>query len=418
MKNNTRNPFNLIVLVSALGYFVDLFDLQLFNLVSKESLKGIGIVDPKLIDLYDYQLFLWQMGGMLVGGILWGVLGDKKGRKSVLFGSILLYSLANIANAFVWNVEQYAFMRFITGLGLAGELGAAVTLVSETMHKESRGWGTMLVAVGGALGAVLAASFVGHDLSFGPFANWQVAYLIGGVLGLLLLSLRVGTIESGMFKSLNENVEIKRGDLLMIFGNKDRLLKYLLCLAIGIPIWCSVGILMKFSVKFSSPDLLNIIGGPALITKAVMFTYLGFSLGDLLSGGMSQIMKSRKKVLYIYLVCCALFYFGFLFSKGISLDLYYFYFFLLGITSGYWTIFVTMAAEQFGTNLRATVATTTPNIVRGSVVPIVLLFKYWEPAFGTINSAIALGVISFIPAFIGVYFIKETFNKELNYHEQ
>lgn len=418
MNNNTRNPFNLIVLVSALGYFVDLFDLQLFNLVSKESLKGIGIVDPKLIDFYDYQLFLWQMGGMLVGGILWGVLGDKKGRKSVLFGSILLYSLANIANAFVWNVEQYAFMRFITGLGLAGELGAAVTLVSETMHKESRGWGTMLVAVGGALGAVLASSFVGQNLSIGSLANWQVAYIIGGILGLLLLLLRVGTIESGMFKSMDSVEKIKRGDLLMIFGNKERFLKYMLCLAIGIPIWCSVGILMKFSVKFSSPDLLNIIGGPALITKAVMFTYLGFSFGDLLSGGMSQLMKSRKKVLYIYLVCCALFYFGFLFSKGISLDLYYFYFFLLGITSGYWTIFVTMAAEQFGTNLRATVATTTPNIVRGSVVPIVLLFKYWEPAYGTINSAIALGVISFIPAFIGVYFIKETFNKELNYHEQ
>jgi putative MFS transporter len=418
MKNNTRNPFNLIVLVSALGYFVDLFDLQLFNLVSKESLKGIGIVDPKLIDLYDYQLFLWQMGGMLVGGILWGVLGDKKGRKSVLFGSILLYSLANIANAFVWNVEQYAFMRFITGLGLAGELGAAVTLVSETMHKESRGWGTMLVAVGGALGAVVASSLVGCNLSFGAFANWQVAYLIGGVLGLLLLSLRVGTIESGMFKSLNENVEIKRGDLLMIFGNKERLFKYLLCLAIGIPIWCSVGILMKFSVKLSGPDLLNIIGGPALITKAVMFTYLGFSFGDLLSGGMSQLMKSRKKVLYIYLFFCALFYFGFLYSTDISLDLYYFYFFLLGVTSGYWTIFVTMAAEQFGTNLRATVATTTPNVVRGSVVPIVLLFKYWEPSLGTINSAVAVGVICFIPAFIGIYFIKETFNKELDYHEQ
>ena len=418
MNNNTRNPFNLIVLVSALGYFVDLFDLQLFNLVSKESLKGIGIVDPKLIDLYDYQLFLWQMGGMLVGGILWGVLGDKRGRKSVLFGSILLYSLANIANAFVWNVEQYAFMRFITGLGLAGELGAAVTLVSETMHKESRGWGTMLVAVGGALGAVLASAMVGHDLSFGSLANWQVAYLIGGGLGLMLLTLRIGTIESGMFKSMDSSAKIKRGDLLMIFGNKERLLKYMLCLAIGIPIWCSVGILMKFSVKFSSPELLNIIGGPALITKAVMFTYLGFSLGDLLSGGMSQLMKSRKKVLYIYLICCALFYFGFLFSKGISLELYYFYFFLLGCTSGYWTIFVTMAAEQFGTNLRATVATTTPNIVRGSVVPIVLLFKYWESSFGTINSAVALGVISFIPAFVGVYFIKETFNKELNYHEQ
>jgi putative MFS transporter len=418
MNNNTRNPFNLIVLVSALGYFVDLFDLQLFNLVSKESLKGIGIVDPKLIDLYDYQLFLWQMGGMLVGGILWGVLGDKKGRKSVLFGSILLYSLANIANAFVWNVEQYAFMRFVTGLGLAGELGAAVTLVSETMHKESRGWGTMLVAVGGALGAVLAASFVGHDLSFGSLANWQVAYIIGGVLGLLLLSLRVGTIESGMFKSLDNVEKVKRGDLLMIFGNKERLLKYMLCLAIGIPIWCSVGILMKFSVKFSEPDLLNIVGGPALITKAVMFTYLGFSLGDLFSGAMSQLMKSRKKVLYIYLVCCALFYFGFLYSKGISLELYYFYFFLLGITSGYWTIFVTMAAEQFGTNLRATVATTTPNLVRGSVVPIVLLFKYWEPSLGTINSAVALGVISFVPAFVGVYFIKETFSKDLHYHEQ
>ena len=418
MNNNTRNPFNLIVLVSALGYFVDLFDLQLFNLVSKESLKGIGITDPKLIDLYDYQLFLWQMGGMLVGGILWGVLGDKRGRKSVLFGSILLYSLANIANAFVWNVEQYAFMRFITGLGLAGELGAAVTLVSETMHKESRGWGTMLVAVGGALGAVLASSFVGQNLSIGSFANWQVAYLIGGVLGLILLSLRVGTIESGLYQSMDKNDGIKRGDFLMIFTDKKRFSKYFLCLAIGIPIWCGVAILMKFSVKFSSPDVLNIVGGPALITKAVMFTYLGFSFGDLLSGAMSQLLKSRKKVLYLYLICCAIFYYLFLVSKGISINLYYFYFFLLGVTSGYWTIFVTMAAEQFGTNLRATVATTTPNIVRGSVVPIVLLFKYLEPLYGTINAAYMLGVISFIPAFIGVYFIKETFNKDLNYHEQ
>jgi MFS family permease len=418
MKNNTRNPFNLIVLVSALGYFVDLFDLQLFNLVSKQSLKGIGIVDPKLIDFYDYQLFLWQMGGMLVGGVIWGVLGDKKGRKSVLFGSILLYSLANIANAFVTNVDQYAFVRFITGLGLAGELGAAVTLVSETMDKESRGWGTMLVAVGGALGAVVASTLVGYNLSFASFENWQVAYLVGGTLGLILLTLRVGTIESGMFKTINNNDAIKRGDLIMLVSDKKRLLKYFLCLSIGIPIWCSVGILMKFSIKFGGPELLNVIGGPVSLPKVITFTYLGFSLGDLLSGGLSQLMKSRKKVLYMYMVFCALFYFGFLFSKNINLDVYYFGFFLLGITSGYWTIFVTMAAEQFGTNLRATVATTAPNIVRGSVVPIVLLFKYWEPSMGTVHSAMMLGIISFIPAFIGIYFSKETFNKELDYHEQ
>ena len=375
------------VAVAALGYFVDIYDLQLFNIVSKSSLLGVGITDPHELEEWDYLLFLWQMGGMLVGGLLWGWLGDTKGRRNILFGSILLYSLANIANAFVTTTEMYSVVRFIAGLGLAGELGAAITLVSELMEKEKRGLGTMIVVTMGALGAVAAVFISKINWQIAGLENWQLSYIIGGVLGLLLLGLRMGTFESNTFTE-TQQMDIKRGRWTMLFATKERALRYLACITIGLPVWYCVGILIKFSKKFALLDHLEIE-----VSTAIVFTYLGLSFGDLLSSLISQYLKSRKKTVFIYLILTVGVVSYYLYGPSSSANLFYFLCFMIGTGTGYWALFVSMSAELFGTNLRATVASTTPNFVRGAVVPLVLTFKAWEPMLGMTGAATALGFI-------------------------
>jgi MFS family permease len=397
---------NTTVVVAALGYFVDIYDLQLFNLVSKASLRGIGITDQAIIDAYDYILFNWQMSGMLVGGILWGILGDRRGRKSVLFGSILLYSLANILNAFVTSIEQYQWIRFFAGLGLAGELGAAITLVSEIMHKEKRGYGTMIIVAMGALGAVAA------NLVTGSF-HWQTSYIIGGGLGLMLLMLRFGTFESGMFDQLKKST-VSKGNFLMLFTSTERLFKYIACIFIGLPVWFCIGVLIKFSEKFAVSTQVQ---GAVHIGNAIMFAYLGLSAGDLLSGWLSQVFRSRKKVVLAYLLSSAGLMGIFLYSQQLPASVFYVLCFLIGTATGYWALFVTIASEQFGTNIRATVTTTVPNFVRGAVVPITLGFKFLEVDYGNIYAALIIGIICIGLAILSVVSIKETFAKDLDYYE-
>lgn len=288
---NNNSALRWTIAVASLGYFVDIYDLQLFNIISKASLTGIGITDPKELEKWDYLLFLWQMGGMLVGGLLWGWLGDVKGRKQILFGSILLYSSANIANAFVGNVESYSVIRFIAGLGLAGELGAAITLVSEIMDKEKRGYGTMVIVTMGALGAIGAVFVSKISLPMFGLAPWQTSYIIGGILGLLLLTLRVGTFESSLFEHTSKQSK-SRGNFLLLFKTKERALRYLACIALGLPVWYCVGILIKFSKTFALLSNLQID-----VSLGIVFTYLGLSFGDLLSSLLSQYFKSRKKQL-------------------------------------------------------------------------------------------------------------------------
>jgi putative MFS transporter len=409
-KNST---IKLTVLVASLGYFVDIYDLQLFNIVSKKSLAGIGISDPALVSVYDYALFLWQMGGMLLGGILWGVIGDKKGRKNILFGSILLYSLANIANAFVVNIEQYIVIRFIAGLGLAGELGAAITLVSEVMSKEKRGYGTMIIVTMGALGAVAAAFVSWLDITFLGLQNWQVMYIIGGVLGLLLLALRMGTFESEMFDEMKESAVVK-GNFLMLFTDPVRFKKYLACILIGLPVWYCVGVLVKFSEQFA---ITNNVQGVVTTGFAIMFVYVGLSAGDLLSGLLSQMLRSRKKVVLAYLLFTIGISLVFLFAKNISSDMFYLLCFLIGCGAGYWALFVTMASESFGTNIRATATTTVPNFVRGAVIPITLSYKAIEVHAGNVGSAVVMCAICLSFAIAGVLYLPETFGKDLNYVE-
>ena len=393
-----------IVVVAALGYFVDIYDLVLFGVIKAESLKQIMIgTSPALQAATGKFLFNMQMIGMLIGGVIWGVLGDKRGRLQVLFGSILLYSLANIANAFVSDISTYAVIRIIAGIGLAGELGAGITLVSEMMSKEKRGYGTMIIVTFGALGAVFA-SLVGSkgdyfsqiifNLTNVQLASWQVAYIIGGLMGFTLLFLRIGTIEPHYFKAIKSKNEIKKGSFKLIFSSKTNRIKYLHCILIGIPIWFIIGLIIMNSKDDFGPwvGLKNIENG-----TAVMYTYIGLSFGDLISGLLSQVLKSRKKVVFLYLSFTAILTLVFLFfGKGMTATTYYFFCFLLGTGTGYWAIFVTIAAEQFGTNIRSTAANTIPNFVRGSVNVIMLLFSL------LLASQLSVGISAFL---IGAFFI-------------
>lgn len=417
-----------LIIIAALGYFVDIYDLVLFGVVKAESLATImPNASDELRASTGKFLFNIQMLGMLIGGILWGVLGDKKGRLKVLFGSILLYSVANILNAFVTDIPSYTIIRLIAGIGLAGELGAGITLISELMPKETRGYGTMIVVTFGALGAV-AASLVGAEgqivgvyiaqLSGWQPTNWQVVYLIGGGMGLLLLLLRVGALESGYFQQMDADKSIQKGQLKLLFGQRQNLIKYLHCISIGIPIWYTVGLLVMNSADNFGPWL----GVYAISNgKAVMYCYLGLSAGDLLAGFLSQWWKSRKKVVQLYLVfslIVTIVFLGIFHQYNISDSTYYFLCFLLGAGTGYWAIFVTIAAEQFGTNIRSTTANTIPNFVRGSVNVVVLFFSFLV-SMG-INDGVSATVVGCF--FIGLALfslsqLKETFGKDLNYFE-
>lgn len=402
---NRKKNIAAIVIVSSLGYFVDIYDLILFSVVRITSLKSLGIPEQDLLP--DGVLLLnMQMAGMLIGGIIWGILGDKKGRISVLFGSIFLYSLANIANGFVQDVNQYAVLRFIAGIGLAGELGAGVTLVAEVMSKESRGYGTMVVATVGILGAVAAALI-------SEAYDWRNAYFIGGGMGLLLLLMRIGIYESGMYDSIKE-AAVSKGNFLKLFTDKKLFKKYIHCISIGVPIWFIVGVLVTFS-----PEFAKAFGIQETIStgKAIMFCYIGLAAGDFLSGFLSQVLKTRKKIINLFIILETVFIIVYLFLNRFDSAFLYVMCLLLGISGGYWAVFVTNASEQFGINIRATVTTTVPNFVRGAVVPATLMFQYLTPLTGIIYSGLIVGIITLSIAYYSVFRLEDTFGKDLNYIE-
>ncbi len=405
-KSGIMGVFNLLVIVAALGYFVDIYDLVLFSIVRVESLKDLGLTGQALMDK-GVLLLNMQMIGMLIGGIFWGILGDKRGRLSVLFGSILLYSIANIANGFVHTVETYALWRFIAGIGLAGELGAGITLVSESLSKESRGYATMWIATVGVSGAVFAGVIA-------EFFTWRTNFIIGGVLGLCLLLLRVSVVESGLYQKVSEQAVTSRGNFLSLFTQKTRFFRYLMCILIGVPLWYVVGILITFSPEIS--HALGVVGTVAA-GKAVMFCYLGLVFGDFASGWLSQLWKSRKKAVLVFLIFTLVAVICNFMARGISSGWYYALCGVLGFSSGYWAVFVTVGAEQFGTNLRSTVAITVPNFVRGAVVPLTLSFQLLKPMVGIIYSAAILGFICLGIAFTSLYFLRETYGKDLDFIE-
>lgn len=397
----------LAVVVAALGYLVDIYDLILFSVVRIPSLRAIG-VEPESIDLVGQKLLNWQMTGMLVGGVLWGILGDKRGRLSVLFGSILLYSIANIANGFVSDVDTYAWLRFIAGVGLAGELGAGITLVTELLDARTRGWATTLVAGVGICGAMLA-------VGVSKIAEWNVAYWIGGGLGLGLLVLRVGVLESGMFSRLRERAEVSRGNFLALFASASRVRRYLGIVLVGVPIWYAIGILVSFCNAIGAAMGMTEIPEPPI---AVFFAYLGLAIGDFASGWLSQLAQSRRRALLTFVVINALAVVYYFTIGRLSTTLFYAGCLLLGVANGYWAVFVTVAAEQFGTNLRATAATTAPNFVRGSLVPVSLAYLALDAALDHKPLAAAIvGAIVIAASAIALLGIEETYGKDLDFVE-
>ncbi|MCB0699378.1 MAG: MFS transporter [Chitinophagaceae bacterium] len=398
--------FSIPVLVAALGYFVDIYDLLLFGIVRVKSLQDLGLTDVQMAQK-GLLLQQWQMGGLLIGGIIWGMMGDKRGRLSVLFGSIILYSIANIANGFVQNVDQYLVARFIAGIGLAGELGAGITLVSELIPKEKRGLATSLVAGVGLLGAV-AAYFIAQHF------EWRTCYFIGGGLGVLLLLMRVSVFESGMYKTMKE-VNVKKGSFMMFFTNGKRFKKYLLSILIGMPTWYVVGILIIFSKEFGKQFGIQEPIDPG---RGVMFAYVAISIGDVLIGVLSQWLKSRKQALYVFYGITVLGIVLYFTQSGGSASYMYFICGLLGFGTGFWAIFVTMGAEQFGTNLRATAATTIPNMVRGALVGIGYLFTTLQTSFNYVNAGIITGIVVMVISIVAVVMIDETFGKDLNFYEE
>jgi len=406
MEKKNISVFNLAVIVAALGYFVDIYDLLLFSIIRVESLRSLGLNDQQ-ISTEGLFIINTQMIGLLVGGILWGILGDKKGRLKVLYASIILYSIGNIANGFVQTVPQYAFIRFVTGIGLAGELGAGITLVSELLPKEKRGVGTSLVAGIGLTGAVVAF-FIKENFP------WRTCYFIGGGLGFLLLFLRVRVLESGMFRSIQHS-SVSKGNFLLFFNNGKRFKKYLLCILIGLPTWYVIGILVSFSKEFGEKMEIRGSIDPG---KAIMFAYAAISIGDIAIGLLSQVLKSRKLSLYIFYAITMVGIIWFFNLQGQTATSLYAACALLGFGTGFWAIFVTMAAEQFGTNIRATAATTVPNMVRGSLVLISMLFMSLQPQLGFVKSGFVTGVILMVITVIAAVMSEETFGKDLNYVEQ
>lgn len=433
-KTKLQHLFQPIVIVAALGYFVDIYDLQLFGIVRVQSLTSLlpaGLSPDeikKIVSAAGTKILDYQMMGMILGGILWGVLGDKKGRLSVLFGSIITYSLANVCCGFLPNIEfmdkieAYKWLRFIAGLGLAGELGAGITLVSEVLPKHLRAIGTSLVAGIGLLGAVLAKFTVFFS------GSWTAAYFIGGILGFALLLLRIGVVESGMFKNMVHESTVQKGNFLSFFTNKDRFIRYMKCIGIGFPNWFTIGILIYFSNEFAE--------GLGITEKvdpgwAVMWGYIGISAGDFISGFLSQWLQSRKKAI-LYMMIFA--FLGFVFYLGglpKSATGIYLMALWVGFGTGFWAMFVTVGAEQFGTNLRATAATTIPNMSRGALVLWTFLFSGFKTGsftffgneilkiqpMGVITAGVIVGLVAYSFALYAVLTIPESHGKELDYLE-
>lgn len=403
---NFKQLLSVPVIVAALGYMVDMYDLFLFNIVRMPSLKDIGLSSDELFDK-GLLILNVQMAGMLIGGITWGVLGDKRGRRSVLLGSIILYSIANIANGFVENFDQYVVLRFIAGVGLAGELGAGVTLVAEILPKQIRGYGTTIVATVGLLGAILAF-FIADTFS------WRISYFVGGGLGLALLLLRIGVFESGIFLHLKKQ-NVQRGNFLALFTTWKRFSKYISSILIGIPIWFVTGVLILFSPEFG--QALGVTE-PVNAGKCVMLAFAGQVLGDLVSGYLSQVLQSRKKGMLLFLLGSYALMLVYLLVNTQSVTTFYVFCACLGFFNGYWALFVTIAAELFGTNLRATVATTVPNFVRASVIPISAIFVFGKDNYGITTGGVITATLVILIALAALWRLEETFRKDLDYSEE
>jgi len=403
MKTHKSIFSQAIIWVAALGYFVDIYDLLLFSIIRIPSLESIGVANVTDVGLLILNT---QMFGLLLGGILWGVLGDRLGRTRVLFLSIALYSVGNILNGFVQTGMQYAIIRFFTGIGLAGELGAGITLVSELLPKEKRGIGTSVVAGVGLTGAVVA-------FFIAQLFDWRTCYFIGGGLGILLLFMRLSVFESGLFEKMEQKKSIVRGNFFMLFNKRERFMRYLRSILIGLPTWFVVGILISFSPEFARQLGIEETIDPGM---GIMISYSAIAVGDVVIGLLSQRLQSRKKAMHVFygitIVGMVLF-----FTASSALQLYISTG-IMGFGTGFWAVFVTIGAENFGTNLRATAATTIPNMVRGSLNGISALFIGLGTYISYVGSGIATAIIVMAITYWAISGLNETFGRDLDFMEE
>jgi MFS family permease len=400
--------FNIIVILASLGYFVDIYDLILFGIVKNPSLTDLGLTDPQALFSRGNFILSMQMAGMLLGGIVWGVLGDKRGRLSILFLTILLYSVANIANGFITTIEQYSWLRFLAGFGLSGELGIGVTLVSEVMSSEKRGLGASIVSGIGIVGAVFAFLVAERF-------NWRTAYWTGGGLGLLLLILRIAVFESGMYEKTRSQ-QISKGNFFALFTAKKRFRKFLFATLLALPTWYTVSVLAINAPSFASEALH--ISGTIKGSTSVMLHYIGASLGSFLFGYLSMRFRSRKKAIILATSTIAVFTAVYFSLSGAQAFWFYLVLFLLGIPmGGLWATFVAAASEQFGTNMRATVTTTAPNFVRGGTILITYMLGALTPVVGLWSSGVIVGILFIGIALLSVFLTEETYGKDLDYVE-
>lgn len=393
------------ITVAALGYFVDVYDIWLYSILRKPSLTELGLDDAGIKSVGE-ALLNWQMAGFILGAIIFGVVADRKGRLTVLFGSILLYSVANIANGFVQDITQYSICRFVAGVGLAGELGAGIALVSELVSTKNRGWATTFIATVGVAGSVAAPLIA-------TLTPWRTSYIIGGCMGLVLLVLRIGVFESGMFESVRQRDDVRKGDLRQLFANRDRIKRYLATILCGAPVWFFAGLMMTFS-----PELQKGLGlaEPIEAPKIVMISAIGLCVGDLIFGGLSQFFRSRKAAFFLAYSWMAIVLVA-IFTMTTSTTMFYWLMFLGGVGAGFWAVFVTTAGEVFGTNLRGTVATTAPSFVRGLVIPMSLGRRALEPALGAIGATAALAAIVLVVAVWAVLSLPETYGRDMDFVE-
>jgi len=396
----------LAIVASALGFFVDLYDIIIVSVVRRASLLAVGVPEAELLEK-GVLLLNVQMAGMLLGGFLWGILGDKRGRLSVLFGSILLYSTATLANAFAPNFEWFLALRFLAGIGLAGELGAGITLVTEQMPPEKRGLGPAIIGSCGMLGAIFGAYIGGHY-------SWQFTYQLGGIMGFALLILRLGVLESGLYEGLKEKTTT-RGNLSILFKNPYHLKRYTAVILMGFPGWFVNGIVMTFT-----PEIAKSMGMTEFPSVATVFSvfFIGFTFGDFSCGLVSQWLQSRKKAILLYLSTFTVLLVAYFIFGSRSVTIYYGIFLLMGISVGYTIVLLTNAAEMFGTNIRSTVTTSSLNLLRASVIPQSLLFSALVPSLGAVTAALITGLCALAVAFYGYTQLEETFHKPLDYVDE
>ena len=397
----------MAVIVAGLGYFVDVFDMWLFSNFRVASLRDLGL-QGEAITTVGATLLNYQLAGFLVGGFIWGMLGDRRGRASVMFGSIFLYSTATLLNAFVTTIPQYAALRFIGGLGLAGEIGAGITLVSELLPRHRRGWGTTFVTslgVGGAIGAAAMAKLV----------DWKTAYVIGGLMGFALLFLRIFVHESGLFGRMRESADVKRGSLLVLLGSRVRALRYLGCIVIGAPIYAVFTIFVTFAPEFGAALGIR---EPVAVADVMFAAAVAMTVGDFIAGAISQMVRSRKLPIYISLLATAALI-GLICFGAITTPLHY----TLAVGGaalfcGYWACLITLTAEQFGTNVRATATTTVPNLIRASGIISTSAFislKAMGMTAPVAGFAVSAGLL--VLAMGALLFMRESYSADLDFVE-